>query len=205
MRLAAITLLLVLAAACSKKRPPGPPPRCVVKVQLPKTDADPTKAPACSVAILAPDTTSFADVVAAMDTLAKAGFTDFGIGDVVSHLPPPPGPTTATRTTNEGLLIGRIDLALSAPIIVLQQTGDVMVAGAVIGKTTDSNLTDEIAATLAKPALSPAGSAGSAAPAAAPTVIISAHASVTYGAIYRAAKAADKLGYASILFSMKAQ
>src|SRR5512143_2653181 len=101
MRFWTLVLLLALAAACGKKKPAGPPPRCVVKVQLPKADADATKAPACSVALLAPDTTSYADVVAAMDKLAKAGFTDFGIGDVVSHLPPPPGATTATRTTNE--------------------------------------------------------------------------------------------------------
>lgn len=189
-----LLVVLALVAACGKKKPAGPPQRCVVKLTLPKTDADAKKAPACSVAIVASDSTPYSDVVAAMDTAAKAGFTDFGIGDVVSHLPAPASSTTATRTTSEGLIIGRMDVSLSAPIIVMTQTGDVMVAGATIGKTGDANLTDEIAAKLAKPA---AGSDSM------PTVIISAHATVTYGAVYRAAKAADKLGYASILFGMK--
>ena len=130
-----------------------------------------------------------------MDAAAKAGFVYFpGVGDVTSKLPPPASPMTASRTTNEGLLIGRLDGMANAPIIVFADNDDVRVAGNVVGHASDARLTDEIAAALAKPA---SGSDG------APIVMITAHGRVTYGAIYRAAKAADRVGYTGILFALK--
>jgi biopolymer transport protein ExbD len=192
MRLVATLLVLALPlAACSKKHP-GPPPRCVVKVQLPTPHIDGTKAPACSIALIAPDATSYADVIAGMDAAAKAGFVDFGIGTVTSKLAAPAEKSLASRTTSEGMIIGRFEGIESAPGIVFTKSGDVMVGGNVVGKADDAALTDAIAAVLAKP------------PADKPAVvIITAPASQTYAAVLRAAKAADKIGYQGFLFSLQ--
>jgi biopolymer transport protein ExbD len=184
---------LVAVAACAKQKPPRLQPRCIVTLRAPAFDVDAAKAPACSATVLAPDETSYAAVIAAMDTAAKAGFVDFGIGDVVSKLPPPESKLLATRTTNEGMLIGRLDPMTSAPIVVLARSGDVSVGGVVVGRTTDANLTDEVRLRLSMAT----GSGG------ASTVVISADASLTYGAVYRVARAADDLGYTSFLFGLK--
>jgi biopolymer transport protein ExbD len=200
MRVALVALLSVLAAAgCSKKaKPPPPKPRCVVTARLPDLAVDTVKseAPTCSVTIIAPDATSYADVIAAMDQLANVGFVDFGIGDVVSKLPPPTEATTATRTTSEGMIIGRFDDIVSAPMIVVSQSGDVRVGGETVAGVTDADLRNKVGIALVKHAPPRAGSAAT--PGA---IVISAHASRTYADIYRVARAANDLGYTSILFS----
>jgi biopolymer transport protein ExbD len=202
MRPALLALLALLAAAaCSKKsKPPPPKPRCVVTAQLPNlaVDAVKSEAPACSVTVVAPDATSFAEVIAAMDQLAKAGFVDFGVGDAVSKLPAPSATTTATRTTNEGLIIGRFDDLVSAPMIVVSQSGDVSVGGETVSTVGDANLRNKVGLALVKHAPPNAGSAAS--PGA---IVISAHASRTYADIYRVTRAAADLGYTSFLFSSK--
>jgi biopolymer transport protein ExbD len=202
MRPALLALLALLAAAaCSKKtKPPPPKARCVVTAQLPNLaiDAVKSEAPACSVTVVAPDTTSFAEVIAAMDQLAKAGFVDFGVGDAVSQLPPPSTSTTATRTTNEGLIIGRFDDLVSAPMIVVSQNGDISVGGETVSTVGDANLRTKVGLALVKHAPSNSGSAAT--PGA---IVISAHASRTYADIYRVTRAAADLGYTSFLFSSK--
>jgi biopolymer transport protein ExbD len=191
MRLVAVALVVVALAACSKKQRPGPPMRCVVKVQLSKVEADATKAPACSATIVAPDTATYADVIAAMDKLATAGFTDFGVGDVVSKLDAPAGPSKASRTTNEGLIIGRFEGVESAPTIVMAKNGDVSVGGHVVSTAGDPILSDKIAAALEKPVDDKQA-----------VVIITGHGGLTYGTVLRVAKAADRAGYAGFLFSI---
>ena len=192
MRLAGFVVLVAALGACSKKPKRGPPQRCVVKVQLAKVEADAAKAPACSATIVASDATPYREVIAAMDKLAAAGFTDFGVGNVTSKLDAPSGPSKASRTTNEGLIIGRFEGVESAPTIVMAKNGDVSVGGAVVGRADDAKLTDEIAVALAKP---PEGKQA--------VVIITGHAGLTYAAVVRAATAADKVGYAGYLFSIQ--
>ena len=196
MRLVAfLALVLVALAACSKKKS-GPPPRCVVTVRLPNLDVAKVKAqaPTCSVTVIAPDQTPYAEVIAAMDQLAKAGFVDFGIGDAVSKLPPPETATTATRTTNEGLIIGRFDGIASAPVIVIGDTGDVSVGGTVVA---NANNVDSMRALRA--ALAP-GFGSATAP---QNIVISAPRAQTYVAVYRVAHVAQLVGYAGFLFSSK--
>ncbi|HUS30966.1 MAG TPA: hypothetical protein VMZ53_20795 [Kofleriaceae bacterium] len=191
MRSAALAFVVVALVACSNKKS-GPPPRCVVKVTLPALDADAAKAPACSATIIAPESTSYADVIAAMDTLAAKGFTDFGIGAVTFNLPAPPKSVPASRTTNEGKIIGRIELADRAPSIVIGKTGEVSVGGNLVGNMSvpgGGKLDAALTAALPKPGPDA-------------VIIITAHASITYAAIERAAKAAAKAGYAGMLFSI---
>jgi len=198
MRLAVLAVLVALTA-CSKK-PSKPKPRCVVTARLPALDVAKVKsqAPTCSVTVIARDDTSYADVIAAMDQLAKAGFVDFGIGDVISKLPPPATSLTATRTTNEGMIIGRFDGMTSAPVIVIAQTKEVSVGGEIVGMADDPGLTGAVRLALAKHLPADTGSA------AGPTsIVISAHSSLTYGTVYRVARAAEDVGYASFLFSSK--
>ena len=199
MRLVAVAVVFVALTACSKKHA-GPKPRCIVTARMPglRVEAVKAQAPTCSVTIIAKDeTTSFADVVATMDELAKAGFVDFGIGDVVSKLPAPATAMTASRTTNEGLIIGRFDGMVSAPVIVVAASGDVSVGGESVGKADDPGLASAVRLALAKhmPAT------GSDAPPA--SVVISAPGTTTFATVYRIARGADDLGYASFLFSLK--
>jgi len=203
MRLALIALIALLgASACSKKtsKPPPPKPRCIVTARLPDIAVDAVKAqaPTCSVTIIAPDATPFAEVIAAMDQLAKAGFVDFGVGDAISKLPPPTAPTTATRTTNEGMIIGRFDDISSAPLIVVSQSGDISVGGETVAAVGDADLRTKVGIALVKHA--PPGVGSAATPGA---IVISAHASRTYADIYRVTRAAGDLGYTSFLFSSK--
>lgn len=191
---------LLPAAGCSKKsKPPAPKPRCVVTAQLPTIAVDAVKAqaPTCSVTVVAPDATSYADVIAAMDQFAKAGFVDFGLGDAVSKLPPPSAGSLATRTTNEGLIVGRFDDIASAPVLVVSPSGDVMVGGETVGSVGDADLRTKVGVALVKHAPR-AGSQSS--PGA---IVISAHASRTYADIYTVTRAAADLGYTSFLFSIK--
>jgi biopolymer transport protein ExbD len=195
MRLAAFMALVAALGACSKKRS-GPPPRCVVTVRLPNLDVARVKAqaPACSVTVIAHDETPYAEVIAAMDELAKAGFVDFGIGDAISQLPPPETTSTATRTTNEGLIIGRFDGMVSSPVVVIGEAGDVSVGGTVVA---NANNVDSMKALRA--ALAP-GLGSATAP---QNIVISAPRAQTYVAVYRVAHAADLAGYGGFLFSSK--
>jgi hypothetical protein len=104
---------------------------------------------------------------------------------------------TASRTTNEGLIIGRFDGMVSAPVIVVAASGDVSVGGESVGKAGDPGLTSAVRLALAKhmPAT------GSDAPPA--SVVISAPGTATYATVYRIARGANDLGYASFLFSLK--
>jgi biopolymer transport protein ExbD len=195
MRLAVLALLVVALAACSKKQP-GPKPRCVVTVRLPNLDVAKVKAqaPTCSVTVIARDDTSYAEVIAAMDQLAKAGFVDFGIGDAISELPPPDTATTATRTTNEGLIIGRFDGMVSAPVVVIGDSGDVSVGGTVVANANNVESMKALRAALAP------GRGSATAPA---NIVISAPRAQTYAAVYRVAHAAALAGYGGFLFSSK--
>jgi biopolymer transport protein ExbD len=198
MRLVAfLALVLVALAACSKKKS-GPPPRCVVTVRLPDLDVAKVKAqaPTCSVTVIAPDETPYAEVIAAMDQLAKAGFVDFGIGDAISKLPPPDpdAATTATRTTNEGLIIGRFDGMVSAPVIVIGDAGDVSVGGTVVANANNVDSMRALRAALASGFGSATGPLN---------IVISAPRAQTYVAVYRVAHVAQLVGYAGFLFSSK--
>lgn len=195
MRLAVFILVVITVAGCSKKKP-GPKPRCVVTVRLPAVDVAKVKeqAPACSVTVIAPDDTSYGAVVAAMDELAKAGFVDFGVGDAVSKLPPPASPMTATRTTNEGLIIGRFDGMVSAPVVVIADSGDVLVGGTVVANANNADSMKALGAALAP------GFGSATAP---QSIVISAPHAQTYRNVYRVAHAAALAGYGGFLFSVK--